>query len=315
MCRHGRSIAAGSRRVARHKRSFAYVGTALALAGAGSALGATTASAATGTSAVATANTIPVGPGAASAGAVSTGAASTGASLTSAGKAPATAARDAVETAVRVILPVAASGRLSWLPSAAPTPPAAANPAPAELQAASHPVTRTWLEVRNEIIREQAPGALGQGRLPLSERLMPVGTSGPQAWMPVGQAQIANATTIVRQAFGQRMGIRSAVIAVATAMQESQLLNVDYGDENSLGLFQQRPGFGWGSPQQILDPAHAADAFLAALRRYQAADPGWAGQPLWATAQAVQQSGFPFAYAQWETQAANLVRQIAMTVP
>jgi len=283
--------------MARPKRSLAYVGTALALAGAGSALG-----------------TVVASTVVASTGAATTGAATTGASLTSALHAPGTPARDAVEAAARVILPVAASGRLSWLPSAAPTPPAADLASAARATAAGHPVVRTWLQVRNEIIREQDPGALGHGRLPLSERLMPVGTSGPQARMPICQAQVANATTIVRQAFSQRMGIRSAVIAVATAMQESRLLNIDYGDENSLGLFQQRPGFGWGSPQQILDPAHAADAFLVALRQYQAADPGWAGQPLWATAQAVQRSGFPFAYAQWEAQAANLVRQIAMSV-
>ena len=293
--------------MARHKRSLAFVGTALALAGAGSALGAVVGSTVVGSTGVRA-------TGAAGMGAAGMGAATAGASLTSALHAPATPARAAVETAVRVILPVAGSGQLSWLPSAAPTPPAAAQPEASRATVADHPVVRTWLEVRNEIIREQDPSALRRGRLPLSERLMPVGTSGPQAWMPIGSAQAANATTIVRQAFSRRMGIRSAVIAVATAMQESRLLNIDYGDENSLGLFQQRPGFGWGSPAQILDPAHSADAFLAALRQYQAADPGWAGQPLWATAQAVQRSGFPFAYAQWETQAANLVRQIAMTV-
>jgi hypothetical protein len=172
----------------------------------------------------------------------------------------------------------------------------------------------TWKQVRNEIIRKMDPAALRRHRLPYADRLMPVGTSGPQAWMPVDRAQVANASTIVRQAIRRRMGIRSAVIAVATAMQESRLLNIDYGDANSLGLFQQRPGFGWGSPREILNPGHAADAFMSALRQHQAADPRWAVQPLWATAQAVQRSAFPFAYAKWETQAANLVRQIAMNL-
>ena len=64
-------------------------------------------------------------------------------------------------------------------------------------------------------------------------------------------------------------------------------------------------------PQQLLDPAYAANAFLTALQRYQQADPGWATQPLWATAQAVQASGFPTAYAQWESQAAGMVKAIA----
>ena len=101
------------------------------------------------------------------------------------------------------------------------------------------------------------------------------------------------------------MGIRSAVIAVATAMQESQLLNINYGDRDSLGLFQQRPSMGWGTAAQVTDPAYAADAFLQALQQHQATDPSWARQPLWANAQAVQNSGFPFAYAKWETQAAR----------
>ncbi len=147
--------------------------------------------------------------------------------------------------------------------------------------------------------------------MPAADRLMPVGTSGPQAWMPLSPPQLANATTIVRQALARKMGVRSAVIAVATAMQESQLLNLHYGDLDSLGLFQQRPSMGWGTARQITRPAYAADAFLKALRAHQVIDPFWARQPLWVNAQSVQKSGFPLAYAKWESQAALLVRQIA----
>jgi len=146
--------------------------------------------------------------------------------------------------------------------------------------------------------------------VPLADRLIPVGTSGPQAWMQISAAQWANAATIVDQAMAKGMGVRSAVIAVATAMQESQLLDVGYGTSDSLGLFQQQPDCGWGSAQQLLDPAYAADAFLDALAQHQASDPGWAAQPLWANAQAVQNSAFPFAYARWEAQAAHLVYDI-----
>ena len=130
--------------------------------------------------------------------------------------------------------------------------------------------------------------------------------------MPIGSSQVANATTIVRQALDQRMGIRSAVIAVATAMQESMLQNIDYGTGTALGLFQQQPNSGWGTPAQVTDPVYAARAFLSALQRHQASDTSWARQPLWANAQAVQNSAFPFAYAKWETQAASLVRHIAI---
>ncbi len=118
----------------------------------------------------------------------------------------------------------------------------------------------------------------------------------------------------MRHALVKKMGIRSAVIAVATAMQESQLLNLHYGDRDSLGLFQQRPSMGWGTATQITRPGYAADAFLRALQRHQAGDRAWAHQPLWASAQAVQNSGFPFAYAKWESQAAGLVKDIAMRV-
>src|SRR5215831_8877275 len=104
-----------------------------------------------------------------------------------------------------------------------------------------------------------------------------------------------------------RTGLRSAVIAVATSMQESTLLNLNYGTSDSLGLFQQRPSSGWGTQAQIQHPAYAADAFLKALRSYQARNPDWAHQPLWQAAQGVQASAFPTAYAKWESQAAKVV--------
>jgi peptidoglycan DL-endopeptidase CwlO len=144
--------------------------------------------------------------------------------------------------------------------------------------------------------------------------LQPVGTSGTQNWMPLSGDQQANASTIVQQALAKKMGIRSAVIAVATAMQESRLQNLNYGDRDSLGLFQQRPSMGWGTAQQILDPQYSADAFLSALQQYQTSNPSWATQPLWTSAQGVQKSGVPMAYAQWEGQAAQLVQQVVTQV-
>jgi hypothetical protein len=150
----------------------------------------------------------------------------------------------------------------------------------------------------------------GRNEPKAADQLMPAGTTGAQAYMQLSPAQLDNAKTIVLQALAKKMGVRSAVIAVATSMQESMLSNINYGDRDSLGLFQQRPSCGWGSAQQILDPKFAADAFLSALKKHQDSDPGWVRQPLWANAQAVQASGFPFAYAKWETQAAHLVKQI-----
>jgi cell wall-associated NlpC family hydrolase len=115
--------------------------------------------------------------------------------------------------------------------------------------------------------------------------------------------QASNAGVIV--AVGQRMAVpvRGWVIAVATALQESNLINVVHGDRDSLGLFQQRPSQGWGTPEQIMNPAYAARKFYAALVRV----PGWLTMPLTQAAQAVQQSGRPDAYAKQEARSATIV--------
>lgn len=167
----------------------------------------------------------------------------------------------------------------------------------------------TWQQIQNMVARQTFPRAR-PGALPSADRVQPVAVSGAQSYMPMTASRMANATTIVRQALDKHMGLRSAVIAVATAMQESTLENLSYGDLDSKGLFQQRPSAGWGTPAQITNPAYAADAFLNALHGHQQADPAWASQPLWENAQAVQNSGFPYAYAKWEAQAAQVVSSI-----
>ena len=176
----------------------------------------------------------------------------------------------------------------------------------------SRPLTFTI--VRAALNRQTNPALAARGIIPSADRLLPVRIAAPQNFMPIGPAQYANATTIVRQALASRMGVRSAVIAVATAMQESRLQDLAYGTGDSLGLFQQQYDMGWGTARQIMNPVYASDKFLAALRAYQASDPTWASQPLYQCAQGVQRSGFPFAYAQWESQAAQLTASIALKV-
>jgi hypothetical protein len=173
----------------------------------------------------------------------------------------------------------------------------------------------SWSAVMAELNWETNPAAARHGEMPMADQLTPTALSGPQSYMPISPAQFANATTIVQQALARHMGLRSAVVAVATAMQESELINVNYGTSDSLGLFQQQPDDGWGTAAQVMDPQYAADAFLSALATYQANNPSWASQPLYQAAQAVQGSAFPFAYAQWEAQAAQLVKSIAMQLP
>jgi hypothetical protein len=103
----------------------------------------------------------------------------------------------------------------------------------------------------------------------------------------------------------------AVTVALATALQESQLHNLDYGDRDSLGLFQQRPSQGWGSPAQVQDPVHAARAFYSHLRRVR----GWQALPLTVAAQRVQRSAAPAAYAQWEDAARQLARALTGEVP
>jgi len=174
---------------------------------------------------------------------------------------------------------------------------------------ARHPHARTWAAADKIAASQTSPHA-GHTPLPPKDKLLPAGTSGPQTWLPITTSRYANAKAIIGQALAKHMGVRAAVIAVATAMQESGLENVGYGTSDSLGLFQQRPSMGWGTPHQLMEPRYAADAFLRALRGYQASNPGWARQPLWQAAQGVQASGYPYAYAKWEAQAAHLVATI-----
>ena len=92
---------------------------------------------------------------------------------------------------------------------------------------------------------------------------------------------------------------RATTIALATAMQESSLRNLDYGDRDSLGLFQQRPSMGWGTEAEVQDPYFSTGKFLDALVNVE----GWQKMEVTVAAQRVQRSAFPDAYAQWEPMA------------
>ena len=118
--------------------------------------------------------------------------------------------------------------------------------------------------------------------------------------------QRQNATTILGVVKQRGMPARAGLVALATAMQESTLKNLNYGDRDSLGLFQQRPSQGWGSPAQVTDPIYATGIFLDRLLQV----PGWETMPVTVAAQTVQRSAFPNAYAKWEPLAAQLVAQI-----
>ncbi len=107
------------------------------------------------------------------------------------------------------------------------------------------------------------------------------------------------AALIAAIAVQRGMPARAATIALATAYQESDLRNLEYGDRDSLGLFQQRPSQGWGSTEQLLDPYYSANAFYDELAQVD----GYESMPVTEAAQEVQRSGFPEAYADHEQDA------------
>lgn len=164
-----------------------------------------------------------------------------------------------------------------------------------------------------------AGGVLLLGGIPTTGCVTPqaagiaAGSPPAGAWPPVGRfdsEQINYAAVIVH--IGAQTGVpkRGWIIAVAVAIQESDLRDLPGGPDDSIGLFQQRPSQGWGTPDQLRDPAFAATRFYERLR----AVPGWETMPLTDAAQAVQRSAFPDAYATHEPDAAALVTSVSEQV-
>jgi murein DD-endopeptidase MepM/ murein hydrolase activator NlpD len=126
-----------------------------------------------------------------------------------------------------------------------------------------------------------------------------------------GAAQIRNAALIIKTGADLKLPPRAWVIAIATAMQESRLSNLgDLGannDHDSLGLFQQRPSSGWGTPKQVTDPVYASTKFYDKLKSVK----GWETMALTEAAQRVQISAYPDAYAKHESDAREIVNLLA----
>ena len=159
------------------------------------------------------------------------------------------------------------------------------------------------------------PVQAGQPAAPARQALLPDGVpAGQQAFTPSGE-QMSNVRAIVDATKQTDLPDRAAVIAVATSLQESKLVNLGHlgarNDHDSLGLFQQRPSSGWGSPEQITDADYSTKAFLQGLKQVD----GWDRMPLTEAAQTVQVSAYPQAYAKWEKMAADLVLATHHTGP
>lgn len=121
--------------------------------------------------------------------------------------------------------------------------------------------------------------------------------------------QAADAATIAGVAVRESLPTRALAIAYATAFQESKLENLNYGDRDSVGIFQQRPSQGWGTTAELEDPAYAAGAFFHALVQV----PNYQAIPVYQAAQAVQKSADGYAYQQYAQSGALLATDYTIT--
>jgi hypothetical protein len=127
---------------------------------------------------------------------------------------------------------------------------------------------------------------------------------------PLTDEMRANALLILQIGRSEGVSDYGIIIAFAAAMQESGLRNVNYGDRDSLGLFQQRPSTGWGTPEQIMDPTTATRSFFGGaqnphpgLTKGLLDIHGWESMTVSQAAQAVQLSAYPDSYGRWEASA------------
>lgn len=129
--------------------------------------------------------------------------------------------------------------------------------------------------------------------------------------VPLTISQAGIAATIAGVASHRGMPVRAVAIAYATALQESKLANLNYGTSDSLGVFQQRPSQGWGTPRQIENPVYATSRFFAALAQV----PRYRRLPIYQAAQDVQRSADGYAYAQYAGVGTEMARAFTGVQP
>lgn len=134
-----------------------------------------------------------------------------------------------------------------------------------------------------------------------------VGTGANAVPLSPGQTQIA--ATIAAVAVRKQLPARALTIAYATALQESNLANLTYGDRDSVGVFQQRPSQGWGTRTQLQDPVYATSKFFDALIRV----PGYTGLAIDVAAQDVQHSADGSAYEAYAGEGAEMASAFTTT--
>lgn len=228
-------------------------------------------------------------------------------------------------------------GQTIAIPGTAPTSsPAVSAPAPAPAAAAGTSYTIVAGDTLSAIAARfgtttaaiMAANAMGNSTIIYSGRtlIIPTGSAAPvlaattvsavTKSAPLADEMAANARLIIQT--GRHLGVpdRGIVVALAAAMQESGLRNLNYGDRDSVGLFQQRPSTGWGTSAQLQDPAYATRLFFGGPSNPNAGRTrglldikGWQSMTIARAAQAVQISAYPDAYAKWEASAWSWLAQ------
>lgn len=178
---------------------------------------------------------------------------------------------------------------------------------------AAAPTTPSAPSTPKVVAEEKKPAPVAQASAPPPPQAAAPSTVGQPVTgtiTPLNDERRANAQIIV--AIGRELGVPDygIVIALATAMQESSLRNINWGDRDSVGLYQQRPSTGWGTAEQIMDQAYATRLFFGGPSNPNRGKTrglldiaGWQGMALTVAAQRVQISAYPDAYAKWEPSA------------
>lgn len=189
------------------------------------------------------------------------------------------------------------------------TAPATRKPAPvtapkptATVKAAPKPAVKPVPKATVKPVPKPAPRPAPKPAPKPSVKANPASTPLPHI-RGLSANQVKNAWAVVWEGHKEGISPRGQIIAMATALQESQLINYMHAvDHDSLGIFQQRPSCGWGTRKQITTPTYAAHAFYRVLVHYKSS---WGN--LTVAAQKVQRSAYPGAYAKHERFATQIV--------
>jgi peptidoglycan DL-endopeptidase CwlO len=164
--------------------------------------------------------------------------------------------------------------------------------------------------VTTVVTEEQEANAARAANMSCNASLGPL-TSGPPGSGAADAAKLTeeqrgNVALIISIGKQRNLPPRAWQVAIQAGMTESGLRSLDYGDRDSLGIFQMRPSMGWGSPAEVTDPVYAINKFYDVLEKV----PNWADQRPGESAQDVERSAFPDRYHKWEAMAVHLIGNV-----